>query len=298
MRTRRKRRNNIKKITQCLCAMVILTGIGSVVYKGEIWETWSLSAEQNTKGMAEAANKSDFLLSRVIRNVTNENLVPQKMNEQTSIVEVTGTVKLNTQQQAFFEKLNNWELKQQKQFVYSEWFAAVESKLSEQPTEATYSYLASLLYEAAVKSGFQVGERHLHQQLPEYASTGFDVFVRPGRNDMSIYNPKESSARVSISYTDDYPHIRLSAQAEAGWKAAPSSIKHTQYAPEKVDVLDRSLVPGSQLVHSPGKAGQLIEVTVGEQLLSKDFYLPSPAIVWHGPVPEPAHPEDITLIFD
>jgi hypothetical protein len=293
MRATRKSGISSKKVIVCIEAIIIVTTMGAMMYKGEFWEAWSVSAEQNTKMMREAAGKSGILLNSMIRNVSYA-----KTDELTPIVEVTGAVKVSAQQKAFFDKLNHLELKPHKQFSYSEWFAGVEPKLNDKPTEAAYSYSASLLYEAAVKSGFQTGERHLHQQLPEYASPGFDVFVRPGRNDLSLYNPKEFSARVSISYTDDVPRITLSAGAASGWKVVQSSIKQTYYKPENVDILDRSLALGTQAIHQAGQAGQLVEVTIGDQALSKDFYLPSPTIIGHGPLPDEPNTEHIRPKLD
>ncbi|NHN29583.1 VanW family protein [Paenibacillus agricola] len=269
-----------QKIMVCLGAIVVITGMGTVLCKGGIWEAGTLSAEANTTVM-EAASKLETLMSFVIQNVTSE-----KVDDSLPIVEVAGAVKVDEGQKAFFNKLNQLELKPQKQFVYSEWFAAVEPQLSEKPTEATYSYLASLLYEAAIKSGLQAGARHLHQQLPEYASPGFDVFVRPGRNDLSLYNPKPISAKVTVTYTDDVPHITLFALSSAGWKAVQISVKQTYYKPESVHILDRSLALAGEVTQQAGQAGQLIEVVVGEKLLTKDFYLPSPTIIGHGAMPD------------
>jgi hypothetical protein len=284
MRTRivQKKSGTGKKVMVWLVVLVILAGIGAGSYVYKPWEQdwFPISGAKPVKA---AAKKSQDLTPVVIHKVSFTDVTP--------IVQVKGNSKINAQAKSFFDKINSLELKPQKQFSYNEWFATVKAELASTPEESTYSYLAALLYEAAVKSGFQVGERHLHQQLPAYASPGFDVFVIPESNGLSLFNPKEFIVLVQMTYADDFPVISLSALPEAGWKPVDSQIKQTKYAQEQVDISDQSLAVGTQEIKDPGKEGMLVEVTVGGQMLSKDFYLPLPIIVGHGPVPKDKQPD-------
>lgn len=289
MRTRivHKRVNKRIKVFAWIGTIVILAGVGAGSYIYKPWEQkWFTAIEIKT--VAAEAKKEPTSTPAPIQNVS--------VVEVTPIIQVKGSKKLDPLAVSFFGKINKIELQPQKQFSYNEWFGKVKDQLESAPKEDIYSYLAALLYEATVKSGFQVGERHLHQLLPSYTAPGFDVFVTPASNGLTLYNPKEFSVVVSISYSDDFPILTLSTDPKAAWKSDESQIKMTKYAPEKVEIADQSLAKGSQITKIPGKEGLLLEVSIGGQLLSKDFYLPIPTVIASGPVPVEVQSDEIKPI--
>ncbi|MBO9609406.1 MAG: VanW family protein [Paenibacillaceae bacterium] len=201
-------------------------------------------------------------------------------------VQVKGAVKLDAKGKVLADKLNQVEWKAAKRFALLEWLNSLQLQPFDQPEADTLSYLASLLYEAAVRLNLQIGDRSLHLQLPAYVSPGFDVFAATGASELSLYNPREFGLKLQLTTDNDAPVLTVLAPEQASWKPASVTVKQTTYAAEQADVVDRTLPAGEAAPRSDGRDGLLVEVIADGKPVSRDFYLPVPAIVGHGQSPE------------
>ncbi|WP_135553313.1 VanW family protein [Paenibacillus cymbidii] len=245
------------------------------------------SASPNSSPSPSPAKNGSFFSSNVIQNVSNER--PAAAAAQVSwvqAVQVKGAFKLEARGKVLADKLNQVEWKAAKRFALLEWMKSLQLQPADQPDADTLSYLASLLYEAAVRLNLQIGDRSLHLQLPAYVSPGFDVYAATGASELSLYNPREFGLKLQLTTDNDVPVLTVLAPEQASWKPAAVIVKQTTYAAEQADVVDRTLPDGGAAPRSDGRDGLLVEVIADGKPVSRDFYLPVPAIVGHGQSPE------------
>jgi hypothetical protein len=144
--------------------------------------------------------------------------------------------------------------------------------------------LSSGVYQTMLHSNFELLERHISTQLPEYISMGFEAKVDAELKwDLSFYNPNMDNYQIVIYSNGDvltfdlvgvpfaYEYIVMQ---EGLKRFDPKTIK--QYSPllepGQFKVTKEGL-PGFYLEHSRlvmDETGQLVE----QQLISKDYYPP------------------------
>lgn len=144
--------------------------------------------------------------------------------------------------------------------------------------------VSSGIYQAILPTNFEILERHISTELPEYISLGFEAKVDSNLKwDLAFYNPTEDEYKVEI-YSDGQllifdvvgvPFLNEYTIMQEGIKLFdPKIIK--QYSP--------LLQPGQFQISKNGKKGSYIEISrliiddtgkiVEQQLISKDYYAP------------------------
>lgn len=297
MRARRKSGMSRRTKAVLLGTAVLAAAAGAGLYAWQPWidglspltGRWNklIAVATAAEPSASPAKASPFFSSDTIQNVSKEKAAATTAPVNwVQAVQVKGAAKLDAKGKALADKLNQVEWKAAKRFALLEWMQSLQLKPAEQPDADTLSYLASLLYEAAVRLNLQIGDRSLHRQLPAYASPGFDVAIVPGGGELSLYNPREFSLKLQLTTDSDAPVLTVLAPEQASWKPAAVAVKQTKYAAEQADVVDRALPAGGAAPRSAGQDGLLVEVTSDGKPVSRDFYLPVPAVVGHGQAQE------------
>jgi hypothetical protein len=144
--------------------------------------------------------------------------------------------------------------------------------------------LASLLYEAALKVGLEVGERGVHAKLPAGVNPGFDVSLPTQTSDLKLYNPNKFDVAWSFQLVNGKPAVAISGNPDTDWKAPAITVKRENFAQSSVELIDFSKTASN----APGYPGALIKVYVGDKLAYKDFYEPEAAIMLRYPTAEEA----------
>ena len=97
------------------------------------------------------------------------------------ISQAQSIVAVNANEKAWLEQAGLIKLDPGKLFSYQAWLTEVsKGKVPEKKAEE-FRMWQSLLYEAALRAGMQVGERYAHQDNPAYAPAGFDVDFQVSR---------------------------------------------------------------------------------------------------------------------
>lgn len=209
------------------------------------------------------------------------------------LVQAQGASAAGEGAKAWLNALTAVTIKPNEIFSLEEWVknTAAQSKL--EVKEEEISQAAGLLYQAALRAGLTIGERHIHQELPAYAAAGFDVeYTQNGRN-LTILNGFNFPLQAGVSYTGDVPIVYLKGQPDDKWAAVNLEVKEEAFDPEKVELVDFTLGLGAgETKRQEGKKGSLVKVSAkkgdnsASELLTKDFYPPLPVIVARGPTTE------------
>ncbi|HEX7056019.1 MAG TPA: hypothetical protein VF260_02315 [Bacilli bacterium] len=149
--------------------------------------------------------------------------------------------------------------------------------------------VASVFYEAAIRAGFAVGERHIHRDLPEGLAPGFDVDVAAGK-DLALFNPYSFAVTCRVGAEGDKLAVELLAPENAEWQTPTIAITQETFPAEQINLVDFALPAGGTVKREAGKDGVLIKVAGkinGEQkVIAKDFYAPHPAVIARAPSDE------------
>ncbi|WP_136604237.1 VanW family protein [Paenibacillus dokdonensis] len=241
------------------------------------------SQEPNQDNQAKNPDPSDKAETKLEGQGTNAVQTTSSSSNNNVISKSLGTKEMNDRMLNVLGRLQNVEIRPNTQFSMNQWLELnkFEKKLGKEGEDIAYT--ASLLYEAAVKAGMEVGERHLHMQLPPYAAPGFDVYIEPVNHDLTFYNSLGCSILISVKKTiDGMPQITFEGQPVSGWKQPQINVETKKYAPKNFEVTDVNLAPNAISVKSTGTEGMLIEITDGIRNISRDFYAPQPAVVMKG----------------
>jgi hypothetical protein len=217
---------------------------------------------------------------------TNATTGMQLLSQAQSIVPV------NANEKAWLEQMGLIKLEAGKLFSLQAWLTEVsKGKVAEQKADEI-SHVASLLYEAALRSGMQVGERYAHQDNPSYAAAGFDVDFQTEKKDLTFYNSLAVPITVGVIYNGETPVVTFNGTPKADWKAPKITVSKEVFVPENVFVTDFTLAGQGDAKRSEGLPGLLVKVFADEkndgknELKYKDFYAPHPIVIAKAPTAE------------
>jgi vancomycin resistance protein YoaR len=152
--------------------------------------------------------------------------------------------------------------------------------------------VATTFYGAALRAGLEIMERHPHQLAVSYIEPSQDAAIAPGYEDLKIRNTTAGYIYVETESGGGRVTFRLYGDAPDGQeikiesKVLGSRPFTTRYQ------ADSSLKPGQQVVSVAGHAGLVSEAyravyqdgkLVKRDLLSRDSYLPTNAVILTGP---------------
>ncbi|MGN7358067.1 VanW family protein [Paenibacillus sp. SAF-054] len=239
--------------------------------------------EPNQDNQVKDPNPSDKAETKPEDQGTNAVQTAVSSSNNNVITKSVGTKEMNDRMLNVLGRLQNVEIRPNTQFSMNQWLELNKFEKKQGKEGEDIAYTASLLYESAVKAGMEIGERHLHRQLPPYAAPGFDVYIEPADHDLTFYNSLGFSIFISVKKTiDGMPQIIFEGQPAAGWKQPQINVNTKKYAPKNFEVTDAKLAPNAISVKSAGTEGLMIEVTDGTRKISRDFYAPQPAVVMKG----------------
>jgi hypothetical protein len=173
-------------------------------------------------------------------------------------------------------KLHGYRLETGKLFSFTNWLQ--EAVGSVQATQQEQSRVASLLYEAALRGGLEIGERHPHSILPLGVAPGFDTEIRPPSKDLAIYNPWGFDVMVEALLASGDISISLKGAADSQWKAPRVKVEQQIIKPETIVLADEKATVRS--TRQQGRDGLAVTVLCDclkpeqEEAFSKDIYLP------------------------
>lgn len=208
------------------------------------------------------------------------------------ISQAQSIVPVNANEKAWLEQMGLIKLDAGKMFSLQAWVTEVsKGKVPEQKADEL-SHVASLLYEAALRSGMPVGERYAHQDNPSYAAAGFDVDFQSENKDLTFYNSLGVPITVGVIYNGETPIVTFNGKPKADWKAPKITVNKEVFAPESVFVTDFTLAGQGDAKRSEGLSGLLVKVFADEkndgknELRYKDFYAPHPIVIAKAPTAE------------
>lgn len=218
---------------------------------------------------------------------------PKKNGTDQLLAQAQSLVPVKAGERAWLDQLGTVKLDPDTLFSLNAWIKEVLKNNKFETKEEELSHVAGLLYESALRTGLAVGERYPHQDLPDYAASGFDVFYSPDAKDLTIYNPFDFAVTAGVAYTGDVPIVYFAGTPTEKWKAPKIQVVKETFAPEKIVLSDFSL-PAGEVTRDNGKDGLLVKVygdylNNGQNvLIAKDFYAPHPQVIARAPSPEEA----------
>lgn len=152
--------------------------------------------------------------------------------------------------------------------------------------------VATTLYGAALRANMEILERHPHQLAVSYIPPSEDAAVAQGYQDLKIRNNTLGHLLIKTEAGEGRVRIRLYGDLPVGQEVRIES-KVTGYDPFSVKrVVDSSLTPEQEVAVRAGVRGVRSEAyrqvlvdgeVVRRELLSRDRYLPTAAVVKVGP---------------
>lgn len=208
------------------------------------------------------------------------------------ISQAQSIVTVNANEKAWLEQAGLIKLEPGKLFSYQAWLTeASKAKVPEKKADEL-SHVASLLYEAALRAGMQVGERYAHQDNPTYAPAGFDVDFQGEQKDLTFYNSLGVPITVGVIYNGETPVVTFNGKPKADWKAPKITVSKEVFAPESIVLTDFTLAGQGDAKRSEGQSGLLVKVFADKkndgnnELIYKDFYAPHPIVIAKAPTAE------------
>lgn len=164
-------------------------------------------------------------------------------------------------------------------------------QLSSMPTDAL-SMIATGIYQAILPTNFTIIERHISQELPDYAALGYEARVNQEANlDFVFANPNDTDYRLDFQWSYPFLTVQLTGNPLLYNYTIVESDKQ-EFEPKKVIQFSPQLLPSQITVKDEGKRGQLIKISrkvygelgdvVTEEVLSEDYYAPIEQIEIHG----------------
>lgn len=206
------------------------------------------------------------------------------------LVQSTNTATVSDGAKAWLDELAKVTLKPNELFSLDAWVknTVVSAKLELKQDEI--SQIAGLLYETALRAGLTIGERHIHQELPAYATAGYDVAYQDGK-DLTLFNPNKFTMQVGVALSGSYPIVYLKGSPDAKWTPVSLEVVQEPFQAEKVELVDFNLGAGKgETTQQEGKPGLLVQVKAKEgdivHVVAKDYYAPLPKVVARGPTAE------------
>lgn len=159
----------------------------------------------------------------------------------------------------------------------------VEEELSE-VSALTLSKIATSIYESILPTNFSIIERHISNELPEYATLGYEAKVDIRlKNDLVFSNPNETSYYLEFERVNDSIVVSLLGTKFLNrYNVTPS--EQETFRPKIIRQFNPQLGPTEIKVKVEGKDGQLVKVyrehlgemgeLIKKELISEDFYPP------------------------
>ncbi|CAN7585676.1 VanW family protein [Paenibacillus sp. LjRoot153] len=207
------------------------------------------------------------------------------------ISQAQSIVAVSANEKGWLEQAGLIKIEPGKLFSYQAWLTEISKGKVPEKKADELSHVASLLYEAALRAGMQVGERYTHQDNPAYAPAGFDVDFQGEQKDLTFNNSLGVPITVGVIYNGETPVVTFNGKPKAEWKAPKITVSKEVFAPESIVLTDFTLA-GQGDKRSEGQSGLLVKVFADEkndgknELIYKDYYAPHPIVIAKAPTAE------------
>ncbi|MBO1514754.1 VanW family protein [Metabacillus bambusae] len=143
------------------------------------------------------------------------------------------------------------------------------------------SKLATVLYKAILSSPFEVIERHISSELPDYAELGMEAAFIQNQWDFKFHNSQDQAYDLFITKTNDQIVVKIKGFQSEEYKLEMKDEK--SYPTRTIVQYDPSLAPSQMQVMNKGKDGRSITVVrqvyvngefQNELTISEDYYPP------------------------
>lgn len=190
------------------------------------------------------------------------------------------------------EELNEISIPANTSFSYLESIADKVSYYS----EAEGNFVVSMLYALLLQTNVEFVERHSQGIIPSYSEPGIEAIASKNEDkDFIVYNPGPNEIRVTAEQTGNVLKMALrSKKPEHTYRYSIENRLDVDY--RTINRYNKDLQPGHRQVLQPGKKGKRVEVyrttvsstgeKIDKELISKDFYLPTPEILLLAPAVE------------
>lgn len=187
------------------------------------------------------------------------------------------------------EELNGISISANTSFSYLETIADKVSYYS----EAEGNFVVSMLYALLLQTNVEFLERHSQGIIPSYSEPGIEAQASKNEDkDFIVYNPGPNEIRVTAEQTGNVLKMALrSKKPEHTYRYSIENRLDVAY--RTINRYNKDLQPGHRQVLQPGKKGKRVEVyritvsstgeKIDKELISKDFYLPTPEILLLAP---------------
>lgn len=243
--------------------------------------------KENPKLTKAIVQKVDTLLTEQKQAVNT--LVPEQLvNIQKAVQMLNGTILLPGDTFSFNAKAGP--------FSFDKGYTPVETGLYESSNPdglaGGASQVSSVLYTAAIKSGFPVIERHAHLYRNTYAPAGLDAFVDGKDIDLRFVNDGKDPVYIYATVQNNELRLALFGSKDAKKQVAIEVTGQKSLPPDTVARSDASLGTGQEKIVKQGTDGLRVKVyasreglngTMNKELLSDDYYRPVSNIIASGP---------------
>jgi hypothetical protein len=149
----------------------------------------------------------------------------------------------------------------------------------------TISFVASAIYEAALKMNAQISERHQHQQLPSYLTAGLDANVQVALNrDLRFINIAPQPVQLKV--TNEGFTLKVEFYAATTDTTATVRVNNDgEVLPKVVTRYTNDLPIGRSQIIEQGSSGMRITVyrtnndSGQDEVVSKDYYPPTNKVI-------------------
>jgi vancomycin resistance protein YoaR len=157
--------------------------------------------------------------------------------------------------------------------------------------------VATTFYGAALRAGLEILERHQHQLAVSYIDPSQDAAIAQGFEDFKIRNTTLGYLYIETESGGGRVTFRLYGDVPGGQSVQIESRVLGSRPFGTKTVVDSALAPGQHVTKVAGHEGLSSEAyrlfymngqVVKRELLSRDNYLPTTAVVATGPAPKPA----------
>lgn len=146
------------------------------------------------------------------------------------------------------------------------------------------SKIATAIYEVILPTNFDMIERHISNELPDYAVLGYEAKVDQDlKNDLVFSNSNEVTYTLDFEKKNDSLHVYLKGPKLLNQYIVTAEGKET-FKPKIIRQFNPQLGPTEIRVKTKGKEGQLIKVyrehrdekgaVLKKELIAEDFYPP------------------------
>ncbi|WP_017755970.1 VanW family protein [Calidifontibacillus oryziterrae] len=166
--------------------------------------------------------------------------------------------------------------------------STIKSDLISEQRLQGLNVIATGLYEAVLKAGLNVEERHIHSVLPTYSKLGFDAKVKPSTMDLAFTNMSISDVAIGLQLADS--SLKVTVEGYAHENKFEVVLKNEQTLPQKQIIQPSPAIQRntSNLIDE-GKEGKIVQVyrnklnesgaVIESEFISEDYYPPVHAVL-------------------